>query len=411
LLQEVKAGIERPVEVRVVEQAWTACVRLAQAWGDSQGVAEKQLEVVSFALSLCPTGKIPELLKLWNEVQSSVLDSQTESSLPWVAAAPADSSILDVMVGRQLEAANDQSRSVASEVVDIETMRTFDPAIIKSSLRQAPDSETRCRMLMEWLDFAMTTAKEPKTDKAAAYKARIELEIVQKYAAQACELLSDKVVPELDQTNYFALETFYAFLGKCLESNGDSVGAKQAGMRAELARGIRAVEALDLVEFSGLVASVTGSRIELGEALNVHSVVGIAGLVPLFVQLRYLPSVDAESQADAAAWDAGDMTSLLYSRVLNGILDQISRSSNASLLTAQFVALLADYLPRMQSKDVSGLVDRLAFERSVANRIDIASRLEAVHLCAERAGSEATMLGTSLVEFIGALSEIRDPFT
>ncbi|KAJ1949336.1 hypothetical protein EC988_004812, partial [Linderina pennispora] len=187
-------------------------------------------------------------------------------------------------------------------------------------------------------------------------------------------------------------------------------GAEQAGVRAELARRIRGVEALDSLEFSVLIGLVTGPRIELGDALNVHSVSGIAGLVPLFVQLRHLPAVDAERKTEAVAWDPSEMTSLLYLHVLDGILDQITRSSSPGLLTAQFVALLADYLPQMQPKDISGLVDRLAFEHSVASRIEIASRLEAVHLCAEHAGSVAD-LGLSLVEFIGTLSDIRDPFT
>ncbi|ORX65681.1 hypothetical protein DL89DRAFT_98416 [Linderina pennispora] len=240
LLHEARVGIERPVEVRAVEQAWTACVRLADAWGDSSGVGEKRLEVISLALSLCPTGKIPELLKLWNQVQTDVLDSRADVLLPWVESASAEASILDVMVGSQHEVAEDQGqRSVAGESVDFESMRTFDPAIIKSSLRQASDSHTRCGLLMEWLEFAMTTAKEPKTDKAAAYKARVEAEIVQKHTAKACKVLADKVVLQLDQTNYFAMETFYAFLARCLERNGDSEGAEQAGVRSELARGIR----------------------------------------------------------------------------------------------------------------------------------------------------------------------------
>ncbi|KAJ2569442.1 hypothetical protein GGH95_004285, partial [Coemansia sp. RSA 1836] len=80
----------QPVEVRAIGAIWSSSANLARAWSAESGansaaVVEKQLEVVSLALSLCPTSDIAELLRLWNTIQLKAVDGgQGEvASAPW----------------------------------------------------------------------------------------------------------------------------------------------------------------------------------------------------------------------------------------------------------------------------------------------------------------------------------------
>ncbi|KAJ1954982.1 hypothetical protein GGI12_005668, partial [Dipsacomyces acuminosporus] len=343
LLADNSADSERPVEVRTVEQVWSSCVRLATEWYDTSAssratVADKRLEIISLALSLCPTDRISELLQLWNNVQASNLkDGAGNMQLPpWMAREPADASsqqsrglsytVQEALVGHRLLAKDEkgQRHAAPEEAIDPETMRTFDPAIIKRCLRLVAataagsedtadnGSELRCRLLMEWLDFALTTAKEPSSDAALTFRRKVEADIVSKYPKPALDLLATKVFPQLDQTNYIALEAFYSFYARCLEGCGNAEDAEQARLRVETIKNIQQMPSLNSANFSDLVAGLAKPKDQvrqaLGAALNANTLADLVALSPMLVKLHAMGSIDSAGDTSDRYSDAKALT-------------------------------------------------------------------------------------------------------
>ncbi|KAI8325736.1 hypothetical protein GQ54DRAFT_194115 [Martensiomyces pterosporus] len=447
LLADNSSETERPVDVRAIEQVWGACMRLATAWsgaGSAGGVGEKRLEVISLALGLCPTSKISELLRLWNSVQAGALDNSAECEQPpWMASGGQSRlpcSVQEALAGHAGICGAEQAKEHAEtgEAVDLETMRTFDPAIIKRGLRLAASKESnsdlgsglRCDLLMEWLDFSLTTAKEPTTERGLGFRRKVEADIVDKYAEPACNVLAQRVFPQLDQTNYLSLELFYSFYARCLDGC-KSPSAEQAQVRAQITRYIQQSSSpLDSADCSSLLAAFMAPKSEtrtaLQGAVNQTTVTDLAGLAPLLVKLHPIAQIDSVSTgADGEAadrWaDADALASRLCLWVLQDTLDRgVGHLANTGGLASQFGTLLAGYLPTLQADDLASLATRLAFDADTARALDLNSRWEAVRLCANKAheSSDAAEAGLreasaskAYVDYIVALHSIRDPFT
>ncbi|KAJ2909152.1 hypothetical protein GGI21_002168, partial [Coemansia aciculifera] len=271
------ADSRQPVEVRAIEAIWTSSVNLARAWSAEGGAAvvEKQLEVVSLALSLCPTSDIAELLRLWNTIQLKTVGDDGQSAFanaPWELSASNCSDPVErvrrVLIGCPPSASKDSAKSDV-QAVSSESMRTFDPAIIKRCLRLASASQPlagsakldqRCSLLMTWLEFSLTTAKEPTSDTDMEYRRKVESAIVRRYPQAACETLATRVLPQIDSTNYEALEKFYALYARCLEASGNGSGSGQALVRVGTIQSVKQSAVLREIAFAQLVHAVTAPK-------------------------------------------------------------------------------------------------------------------------------------------------------
>ncbi|KAJ2030915.1 hypothetical protein GGI08_009446, partial [Coemansia sp. S2] len=171
MLADDGADGKQPVDVRAIGAIWT---------GSYGGRVEKQLEVVALALSLCPTSDIAELLRLWNAIQLKVVGDS--AGTPWaLSAGSCDDPVVlvrQVLIGGPAQTDDNGSAIRDSQTVDPESMRTFDPAIIKRCIRLADrqpssstgESDVRCSLLMSWLEFALTTAKEPSSEAGMEFR-------------------------------------------------------------------------------------------------------------------------------------------------------------------------------------------------------------------------------------------------
>ncbi|KAJ1823472.1 hypothetical protein GGH91_000774 [Coemansia sp. RSA 2671] len=439
MLADDGANGSRPVDVRAIEAIWTSSVNLARAWSKDEGASssavDKQLEVVALALSLCPTSDIAELLRLWNAIQSRAAAVGSDSSpwtLPTESCGDPVSCVRQVLIGCPEKTREGDSASQGTLAVSPETMRTFDPAIIKRCLRLAarqpplPSAETdpRRSLLMGWLEFALTTAKEPSSEAGLEFRRKVESDIVRRYPQAACDLLATQVLPQLDCTNYEALETFYAFYARCLEASGNTPDMEQALVRVGLIRRIKRPPVLKDLDFARLVRTMTGSkaecRAEFGAFLSEVTVMPLVDLAPDLAKLAFLPRIDgSENKEDTAGWRSDELASKLCLWVLEDILR--SRSSDAGISPPVFQSILAACLPALsEPADLAALVWLVAFDSDIAECLGLECRLESTAWCydqlaqtdsAETTHAKKLRAAQAYLGFLSDVEGLRDPFT
>ncbi|KAJ1664116.1 hypothetical protein IW140_004330 [Coemansia sp. RSA 1813] len=447
------------IEVRAIECIWRACVELAAKWSsndqwDSSTAArssvanERRLEVASIALGLCPTGEIPRILQLWNQIQADHLTNSPEPNdlSSWAEPLSLDqtdndpvSIVHETLIGSTVAAqpAKADTPLTASDtsdtdVVNLDSIRTFDAAIIKRCLRltlaatdDAMDTQRR-ELLLEWLDFALTTAKKPKDSRDAAFGRRMEADVAKRYPQEAIRVLVARVLPQLDQTNYAMLEAFYAFYARCLQSAGDAEGEQQALVRLALAKQISqdASEVVQSMRFADVVAPFACANdaechavlSEKGQAFWPAAVEELVRLTPDLAKLR--PLNDTDSPRKGVWW--AESGSMLASRLCLWALTDVA--TNASLYSEteeQIYRMFNACLPHMSSvEDISALAGFLAFSAGASRPLGLDTRYDGVSMCCEHITNN---IGQALpplakdaqayMEYAVGLRAIQDPFT
>ncbi|KAJ2257081.1 hypothetical protein GGI13_001000 [Coemansia sp. RSA 455] len=438
MLADDGADGKQPVDVRAIGAIWTSSVNLAREWskedGGSMAVVEKQLEVVALALSLCPTSDIAELLRLWNAIQSKVVGDS--AGTPWaLSAGSCDDPVVlvrQVLIGGPAQTDDSGSAIQDTQTVDPESMRTFDPAIIKRCIRLADrqpssstgESDARCSLLMSWLEFALTTAKEPSSEAGLEFRRKVESDIVGRYPQAACDVLATHVLPQLDCTNYEALEAFYAFYARCLDASGDAKSAEQALTRVGVIRRIKQSRVLRDVDFARLVRAVSASKTEcrkgLESWLSETTVMSLVDLAPDLAKVTFLPRIDgAESREGTDRWRSDELASKLCLWVLEDVLRSGPR--DGSVLPSLFQNLLATCLPVLSEvADLAELVSYMSFDGDIAKSLGLECRLEATTWCQDRfseIGQAETEYSRKLgaahayLTFLSDVENLRDPFT
>lgn len=390
------------IEVRAIEAIWTVCSQLAQMWWDSEeqsvveGNNEKILDVLSLALSLCPTSKIEGLLEVWNAVQST--------------AATPETGIIDIseiLMGSKTSTVDEQ-KDAGGVTVAPESMRTFDVATIRGCLRQAGTANLRCDLMLEWLEFAMTTVKEPNGEQSLAYCKRMEAGIVQKYADRACKTLADRVWPQLDQMDYQSLQTFFEFYAQCLESCGENEKSEQAQARIKIlaeSSGIqRDIGFADLVRIFTLPSKEKCQELAEVHLNTMSTTMSLVRLVAWLAQLRAILPFDGGEYRDAVGWEEEELTSKLC-------LWFVLRQLEQRVMDPQVV--FAECLPYIRKlPDLSTLCHRVTFYPAYSMELDPECRNSVVSWCFDFTSESRTIQRChAYMDFITKVGEIRDPFT
>ncbi|KAJ2399303.1 hypothetical protein GGI23_002734 [Coemansia sp. RSA 2559] len=433
------------LEVRAIDCIWKACVGLATKWGGSEQssiMRERRLEVTSLALGLCPTSEIPRILQLWNRIQADHLTDTQESNdaLPWAESPSLDhidkdavAIVRETLAGSTaavLLAKADTSPTAAADLgnadamIDPDAIRTFDAAIIKRSLRRTLGAaETQRReLLLEWLDFALTTSKRPKDDGDAAFRRRMEAEVAKRYPQEAIGMLVGRVLPHVDQTNYAMLEPFYAFYARCAKAAADAEGEQQALVRLALVKQIMrdAPKVIQKMRFADVVAPfICASEAECRAMISAEkqtfwpgAVGELVALASELAKLRPLGGTEAMSKEDDRWAESG---SVLGSKLCLWALTDVASNGAAS---EQFDSMLVDCLPHMPStEDVCALAGFLAFSSDASRSLRPDSRCHGVSLCCEQATSNGSQTLPQLakdaqayMEYVSGLRAIHDPF-
>ncbi|KAJ2500027.1 hypothetical protein GGH96_003065 [Coemansia sp. RSA 1972] len=379
-----REDLDRTDDERAVDLIWTACVDLVKSSN-----AEYDADPVSLALSLCPAEQVPELLRL--SVNSVVWQD------PWISmASPTDvlQGVRDMLVG-----SSPIPVAQPSEQVGLDTMRTFDVAILRRGLRSAQnDSTLRCTLLLEWLHFAVTTVKEPSDARAQEFRVSMESEIVRRFPAEAMRMLRDRVLPELDQTNIMQVHTYYSVFAKCAQAgDAEDTSARMAQARAQLAEEIMHIPALRNVRFDELVRAVepesrSTSVDMLGSLIGTH-VDELIALAPALIRAA------GKQEPDAASLASG-----LRARRLQQLLDRAAATSDPT----QFLAYLSDCVDQLHADDISSIASHIAFDARVARAVDIDSRDLALQQLPEL---NSVMRARAFVQCAREVRELRDPFT
>ncbi|KAJ2559297.1 hypothetical protein EV175_000407 [Coemansia sp. RSA 1933] len=435
------------IEVRAIECIWKACVELAAEWGNSGQwssssasqayvVHERRLEVASLALGLCPTSEIPRILRLWNQIQADHLSHTPDSN--WIGSSPLGSSdsdpvsIVHETLINQAAAAMAQpvkadELSVSTELVDIESVRTFDAAIIKRCLRLAlcsagdtADTQRR-ELLLEWVDFALTTEKKPKDAGDAAFRRRMEADVAKRYPQDAIGVLMVRVLPQIDQIDYPRLEPFYAFYAQCLKSADDMDAEQQAQVRLALVRRIQqgSLKAIRNTRFGDLIAPFTCNsehkcRAMLPEGLWPDCVAELVEIAPELAMLRPLSSIDGPGKDSEETWwvEGGGMLSSKL--CLWALSDIAANSAESTAVDERFSSMLSDCLPHMSAaEDASALTKLLAFGNQ---SLDAETRYHGVAMCCEHLSNmdhpllRAAEDALAYMEYVVGLRAIHDPF-
>ncbi|KAJ1801623.1 hypothetical protein LPJ59_000112 [Coemansia sp. RSA 2399] len=434
------------LEVRAIECIWRACVELATKWGTSDQlsvVRERRLEVTSLALGLCPTSEIPRILRLWNQIQADHLTDAPEANdaLPWAESQSLDhigkdpvAIVHETLVGSTaavLPAKADTSPTTAADpgnadaMLDLDAVRTFDAAIIKRSLRQTLGAaETQRReLLLEWLDFALTTSKRPKDDGDAAFRRRMEAEVAKRYPQEAIGVLVVRVLPHVDQTNYAMLEPFYTFYARCAKAAGDAESEQQALVRLALVKQIMrdTPKVVQKMRFADVVAPfVCASEAECRAMVSAEKqafwpgdVGELVALASELAKLRPLSGIEEVSNKEDDRW--AESGSVLGSKLCLWALTDIAASGDAS---EQFNSMFVDCLSHMSSaEDVCALAGFLAFSGDASRSLSPDSRYHGVSLCCEQATNNGSRPlprlakdAQAYMEYVSGLCAIHDPF-
>ncbi|KAJ2822668.1 hypothetical protein GGI24_003884, partial [Coemansia furcata] len=439
MLADDDGGVDgrQPVDVRAIGAIWTSSVNLARAWSREEVTStavEKQLEVVALALSLCPTSDIAELLRLWNTIRSRIVggDTGTPWALPVGGCDDPVACVQQVLIGSVAQTDDHDSAIKNAQTVNPESMRTFDPVIIKRCLMLATrqpspssaESDLRCSLLMSWLEFALTTEKEPSSEVSVEFRRKVESDIVRRYPQAACDLLTTRVLPQLDSTNYEGLESFYAFYSRCLEASSDIGNMEQALTRLRVIRSIKQSAVLRSMEFAQLVRAVSVSKAEcrkgLGSCLSETTVMLLVDLAPDLAKIACLPRIDgSESHENADGWRADELASKLCLWMLEDVLRSGSREGG--ILLSLFQNMLRTCLPTLsEAADLVELVSCVTFDSDVAESLGLECRLESTTWCQDRLAqldpteaeySKKLGAAHAYLVFLTDVESLRDPFT
>ncbi|KAJ2850626.1 hypothetical protein IWW36_001737 [Coemansia brasiliensis] len=380
---------------RAIDLIWNACIDLAQQLS-SKGSDESE-EAVSLALSLCPTNEMPRLLQLLaaskpslEDVGGDVLQHVQEILLGSGGAESADAAAT----------AGDKDQP-GDDDVDIEAIRTFDPAIIRRCLRVAGDAAGHRRnLLLEWLDFALTTAKEPRDARAQAFRESLEKDIAKRMAPEALECLHKRVWPQLDKTNLTQIHGYFDMQMRLAAAAEDFEAEKRSRARCRLALRLQQDPQLREVQFDLLEQSLCKSEACEQCVCALATDLGVdAGLL--------IPLADDLAAVAGDHMTASELTSNLLAWQLHKRLDVAIESKDA---TAFLDLLAAESEGRLGAKEAAKLADRLAFDSSAAQALDIGERLSALVLCPEdRQGTVER--ARDYVQFLEQLRSMHDPFT
>ncbi|KAJ2357175.1 hypothetical protein GGF43_001625, partial [Coemansia sp. RSA 2618] len=398
------------VDERVVDLVWTACVDLIKR--SAGAVAESGADPVSLALSLCPPDQVPSLLRLSADAQAAVAGSGDWQD-PWSSMlAPTDvlKGVREMLIG---ELTREDPPRRADERVDPESMRTFDPAILRRCLRASrSDPSARRALLMEWLDFAMTTAKEPRDARAHEFRASMEAELVQRFPAEAAEQLHARVLPQLDQTNITQVQVFYAMYARCVEATGDVERAEQARARARLADAVAGVPALHNLRFdevAGAMAGYAASRDASVDMLGALLAGGGADVEELIKVAPELVCVAGKSGSVKGGGGDDDAGALLVSGLRAWRLHRLLDYAAATGQTAQLLGALSDNADKLEPDDTVAVANRIAYDPQLAQSVDAGTRMLALQKCPEQL--QQVERARAFVQFAIEVRGLRDPFT
>ncbi|KAJ2156705.1 hypothetical protein GGF46_005012, partial [Coemansia sp. RSA 552] len=367
---------------RAVERVWQVCARLAEAW--VAGDADRRAQAAGLALALCPAARAPEVLALWTAVQPD----------PGVEDPAAE--IQSLLVGTPTAAV--EVGGVEEGEVDLDLARTFDPAIIRRALRLCGGSaEQRGAVLVAWLEFALTTAKEPKDADAQEFCAAAETEIVAKYAARALRALEQTVWSQMDQTNYPAVQRFLDVYKRLLEAEDRAEDGGQVACRLEIVDTLRRNGGE--VRLGALVACVTEAqdRVECARRLATlfSGDFGLAaGLAPALERLQ--PIAELGDGGSSVARDQWELASALCRVQVEAVAAD----------SAEFRAFV-----EASAAQLTDAGDREAVANVVAFGLGgpLGERQSAVEAVGQRgSGAERAL---AYLRFAGAVDAMRDPFT
>ncbi|KAJ2450010.1 hypothetical protein EV183_004565 [Coemansia sp. RSA 2336] len=363
---------------RSVDLIWKTCADLGQLGGSESE------DAVSLALSLCPTSEMPRLLQLLAASTPPLEDIDVLQHVQEILLGSRDSTPAD---------AGDQSGDAN---VDVEAIRTFDPAIIRRCLRLADGSaDHRRRLLLEWLDFALTTAKEPRDARAQAFRESLEQDIAKKMAPDALDCLHGRVWPQLDKTNLTQIHKYYDVRMRLAEAAEDIEMEEQSRARAWLASRLQQDPELRDVRFDLLEQTLCKSDTCEQCVCALATDMDVGRLMPLVEELA----------AVAGNMAASELASNLLSWQLHQRLDAAIESKDA---TAFLDLLAAD--SGLEAKEAVRLAERLAFDESVAGALDVGERLSALLLCPEDQQASVER-ARDYVQFLEQLRSMHDPFT
>ncbi|KAJ2078937.1 hypothetical protein H4R24_004124 [Coemansia sp. RSA 988] len=381
-------AVDLRLEARAAEDAWRAAAQLAQQW--SGGAAIERQEAVSLALRLCPAAEIPALLLLWDCLQG------TGGATP---EASAETQIHNLLIG--------EVPVVSVEEVEPDTMRTFDPAILRRALQAAGSGNVdgqRDKLLIEWLVFALTSDAQPSTPAAVRLCKRMENEIVRALAPNALEALRTRVLGQLDQRSFKRVQRFYTFYARCSAKDVD-----QAQMRAELAQRLEESPApLKGLAFDQWVRMALAPTSEpLPQPMPPAHVPSLLALSPLLACIRALPDIDPPGIAGAA-----QESSVLCSALSLQILLDTIRKGDADVLSL----LLDECVQNLMAKDLALVAETVAFDTE-ARSLPLGTRRECADRCYRTLSLEDPGIKSQLDSaclFLGFLDDLEllcDPYT
>ncbi|KAJ1803602.1 hypothetical protein LPJ75_005833, partial [Coemansia sp. RSA 2598] len=295
---------------------------------------------------------------------------------------------------------------VLDDSVDVDAVRSFDPAIIRRCLRHCSgDGGSRRRLLLlEWLEFSLTTSTEPRTPRAVSFRHTLERTLVEEYAGDAIECLRTRVFPQIDQTNHSMVQGYYSFYARLGHALGNPGQAEQAEVRVELAAKLRLVRSLREVDFSRLVgALVSGDK-------DATALCGLADSVDdrmamaetLVYDMALVRPMDADGPGSGVYWEAGELASAIASDVLMRLLDQQQGS--------EFIRCISACVPLMTvAEDRRALGDRVAFDGTAAALLGIDERQQVLALMRDQEAMGGRSRADVYVGFLARLYAARDP--
>ncbi|KAJ1647492.1 hypothetical protein LPJ64_001155 [Coemansia asiatica] len=406
---------QRSLARRTVDSICAGCLQLAESWTD--GAESRRLEALALALRLCPAHGIPEILDTWRRIAAS---SDWWSPALDTAANAAESVRLALLGPIEIADASSPVQNDISDIsTDVEAIRSFDPAIIRRCLRHSVgNADARCGLLLEWLDFSLTTTTEPRSAKAVSFRQTLERTLVDELAEQAIECLDKRVLPQIDQTNHTMVQAFYLFYARLSRAVNNSTIAEQAEIRAELAAKLRLVPSLCEVDFARLIdVLVNRKRRDVAAICNLvgslqDQILMAETLVLDMALVRPFDNSNIVEQGDF--WQAEQLASAIALNVLMQELDQQRMS--------EFTRSILCCTPLLKvPEDKQCLEDRVAFDSTTAALLGIDMRQQVLVLVRQsntnnnddnlgaKADEEKKKTRASIyIEFLTRLASVRD---
>ncbi|KAJ2603408.1 hypothetical protein GGF39_000132 [Coemansia sp. RSA 1721] len=389
---------------RAVQSICAGCLSLAESWVD--GPESRRLEALALALRLCPASEIPGILGIWRRIASPDQLSPALDGADDANAADTAESVRLALLG-PVDAAEPASPTEPDSPgfsADVDAVRSFDPAIIRRCLRHAlGNADNRRVLLLEWLDFSLTTTTEPRTAKSAAFRQALERTLVDEYPAAAIECLQTRVLPQIDQTNHVMVQSFYTSYARLNRALGNDGSADQAEIRAELAGKLRLVPSLREVDFSRLVDVLVSGEKDVGGLCSLADSPRdqTAMAETLVYDMALVRPIDDNTPMHGDFWEPAQLASAIALSVLTQELDQQRMAEFASS-----ISMCAPLITSPEDRRV--LQDRVAFDGTTAALIGIDMRRQVLRLL-EPQTEAAQNRALAYVEFIARLEAIRDP--